>query len=168
MHLDEKSIQDLVGAIYDGVADPELWQHPLVRSSDLTRSMGAMFISMDRVHPMQSRYVLGRLDPDLMENFLTRHAGHIPVRPLDGYSITQDCCKGRTTMRKLSSTCRGSRLSRRGKAGAILQIAALAALVCLADLAQANVITDWDAKAVAFAAPGCRLPISVLREAGYA
>jgi hypothetical protein len=30
------------------------------------------------------------------------------------------------------------------------------------------VITDWDAKAVAFAAPGCRLPISVLREAGYA
>jgi hypothetical protein len=59
-------------------------------------------------------------------------------------------------MRKLRSTCRGSRLSRRGKAVAILPIAALTALVCLADAAQANVITDWDAKAVAFAAPGAQ------------
>jgi len=47
MHLDEKSIHELVGAIYDGVADPALWQHALVRLSDATRSMGAMFISMD-------------------------------------------------------------------------------------------------------------------------
>jgi PAS domain-containing protein len=74
MHLDEKSIHDLVGAIYDGVADPALWQHALVQLSDATRSMGAMFIFMDRVHPNQSRYVLGRLDHDLMQVFLTRHA----------------------------------------------------------------------------------------------
>jgi hypothetical protein len=37
---------------------------------------------------------------------------------------------------------------------AILPIAALAAMICLADPVEANVITDWDAKAVAFAAPG--------------
>ena len=74
MRLDEKSIHDLVGAIYDGVADPAQWQHALVQLSDATRSMGAMFISLDRVHPQQSGYVLGRLDPDLMQDFLTRHA----------------------------------------------------------------------------------------------
>jgi len=74
MRLDEKSIHDLVGAIYDGVADPALWQHALARLGDATRSTGAMFIFLDRVHPMQSRYALGRLDPDLMQVFLTRHA----------------------------------------------------------------------------------------------
>jgi DNA-binding CsgD family transcriptional regulator/PAS domain-containing protein len=74
MHLDEKSIHDLVGAIYDGVADPALWQHALVQLSDATRAIGAMFIFLDRVHPMQSRYALGRLDPGLMQVFLTRHA----------------------------------------------------------------------------------------------
>lgn len=74
MHLDEKSIHDLVGTIYDGVADPALWQQALARLSDATRSMGAMLIFLDRVHPMQSRYVLGRLDHDLMRVFLTRHA----------------------------------------------------------------------------------------------
>ena len=74
MPLDEKSIHDIVGAIYDGVADPALWQHALVQLSDATRSMGAMLIFMDRVRPIQSRYVLGRLDPDLMQVFLTRHA----------------------------------------------------------------------------------------------
>jgi DNA-binding CsgD family transcriptional regulator/PAS domain-containing protein len=73
MHLDEKSTHDLVGAIYDGVADPALWQRALVRLSDATRSMGAMFISLDFVHPMHSRYVLGRLDHDLMQGFLIRH-----------------------------------------------------------------------------------------------
>ncbi len=70
MPLDEKSIHDIVGAIYDGVADPALWQHALVQLSDATRSMGAMLIFMDRVRPIQSRYVLGRLDPDLMQVFL--------------------------------------------------------------------------------------------------
>jgi DNA-binding CsgD family transcriptional regulator/PAS domain-containing protein len=74
MHLDEKSIHGLVGAIYDGVADPASWQHALARLGDATRSTGAMFIFLDRVHPMRSRYALGRLDPDLMEVFLTRHA----------------------------------------------------------------------------------------------
>jgi len=74
MRPDETSIHDLVGAIYDGVADPALWQQALVQLSDATRSMGAMFIFMDRVHPMQSRYVLGRLDHDLMQVFLTHHA----------------------------------------------------------------------------------------------
>src|SRR6267154_510470 len=74
MRPDETSIHDLVGAIYDGVADPALWQQALVQLSDATRSMGAMFIFMDRVHPMQSRYVLGRLDHDLMKVFLTHHA----------------------------------------------------------------------------------------------
>jgi DNA-binding CsgD family transcriptional regulator/PAS domain-containing protein len=78
MHLDEKSIHDLVGTIYDGVSEPASWQHALVRLSDATRSMGAMFIFMDRVHPQQSAYVLGRLDPDLMQDFLTRHAGDAP------------------------------------------------------------------------------------------
>jgi hypothetical protein len=57
-------------------------------------------------------------------------------------------------MRKLRSTCRGSRLSRRGKAATILPMAAFAVLICLADPARANVISDWDAKAVAVAAPG--------------
>jgi DNA-binding CsgD family transcriptional regulator/PAS domain-containing protein len=73
MDLDDKSIHDLIGAIYDGVADPASWQDALVRLSDAARSIGAMFIFMDFVHPMQSRYVLGRLDPDLMQVFLTRH-----------------------------------------------------------------------------------------------
>jgi hypothetical protein len=59
-------------------------------------------------------------------------------------------------MRKLRSTCRGSQLSRRGKAATILAMAAFDALVCLADPAQANVITDWDVKAVAVAAPGAQ------------
>src|SRR6266851_3576502 len=53
MRPDETSIHDLVGAIYDGVADPALWQQALVQLSDATRSMGAMLIFMDRVHPMQ-------------------------------------------------------------------------------------------------------------------
>src|SRR5260370_2594675 len=35
--------------------------------------MGAMLIFMDRVRRSQSRYVVGRLDPDLMQVFLTRH-----------------------------------------------------------------------------------------------
>jgi DNA-binding CsgD family transcriptional regulator/PAS domain-containing protein len=74
MHLDEKSIHGLVGAIYDGVADPALWQQALAQLSDATRAIGAMFIFLDRVHPMQSRYALGRLDPGLMRVFLTRHA----------------------------------------------------------------------------------------------
>ncbi len=74
MRPDETSIHDLVGAIYDGVADPALWQQALVQLSDATRSMGAMLIFMDRVHPMQSRYALGRLDHDLMQVFLTHHA----------------------------------------------------------------------------------------------
>ncbi|HEY6258075.1 MAG TPA: hypothetical protein VIY51_20015 [Xanthobacteraceae bacterium] len=78
MHLDENSIHDLVGAIYDRVADPALWQDALVRLSDATRSIGAMFIAMDRVRPVRSRYVLGRLDPDLMHDFLARHAGDAP------------------------------------------------------------------------------------------
>jgi hypothetical protein len=54
-------------------------------------------------------------------------------------------------MRKLSSTCPGSRPSRRGNAATSLPMAALAALICLADLAQANVITDWAARATALA-----------------
>jgi hypothetical protein len=74
MRLDEKSIHGLVGAIYDGVANPALWQQALVQLSDATRSTGAMLIFLDRLHPMQSRYALGRLDPDLMQVFLTRHA----------------------------------------------------------------------------------------------
>ena len=41
-------------------------------------------------------------------------------------------------MRKLRSTCRGSRLSRRGKAATILPMAAFAVLICLADPARAN------------------------------
>jgi DNA-binding CsgD family transcriptional regulator len=86
MHLDEKSIHDLVGAIYDGVADPALWQQALVHLSDATRSTGAMFISLDRVRPRQSRYVLGRLDPDLMQVFLTRHTDSRWAQVADGVS----------------------------------------------------------------------------------
>jgi hypothetical protein len=56
-------------------------------------------------------------------------------------------------MTKLSSTCRRSRPSRRANAAASLPMAVLVALICLADPAQANVITDWDARAVALAAP---------------
>jgi hypothetical protein len=56
-------------------------------------------------------------------------------------------------MNKLSLTCFGSRHSRRGNGVASLPMA-LAALICLADPARANVITDWDAKAVALAAAG--------------
>jgi DNA-binding CsgD family transcriptional regulator/PAS domain-containing protein len=78
MRLDEKSIRDLVGAIYDGVTDPASWQQALVRLSDATHSVGAFLISRDRVDPKQSRYVLGRLDPDLTQLFLTRHAKDCP------------------------------------------------------------------------------------------
>jgi hypothetical protein len=75
MHADEKAILDLVGSIYDGVADPALWQDALVRLSDATHSVGAMFMFLDRVHPRQSRYVLGRLDPDLTRVFLNSPCG---------------------------------------------------------------------------------------------
>ena len=78
MDLDAKSIHDLVATIYDGVVDPASWQQALVRLGDATRSMGAMFISLNRVHPRQSRYVLGRLDPDLMQVFLTHHVSNAP------------------------------------------------------------------------------------------
>ncbi len=57
-------------------------------------------------------------------------------------------------MRKLWSTCRGSRLPRPDKAATILAMAAFAVLIRPTDPAQANVISDWDTKAVAFAAPG--------------
>src|SRR5215471_16074739 len=57
-------------------------------------------------------------------------------------------------MFELSSNCRASQLSHRGQAEAILPITALATLICLAAPAHANVITDWDAKAVAVASPG--------------
>ncbi len=57
-------------------------------------------------------------------------------------------------MRKLWSTCRGSRLPRPDKAATILAMAAFAVLIRPTDAAQANVISDWDTKAVAFAAPG--------------
>lgn len=57
-------------------------------------------------------------------------------------------------MSKLSSACPGLRPSRHGNAVAVLPIAALAALTGLADPAPANVITDWDTKAVALASPG--------------
>jgi DNA-binding CsgD family transcriptional regulator/PAS domain-containing protein len=74
MHPDEKAIHDLIGTIYDGVADPALWERALVQLSDATRSVGAMLLSMNRVDRKQSRYVLGRLDPDRIQLFLTRHA----------------------------------------------------------------------------------------------
>jgi PAP2 superfamily len=57
-------------------------------------------------------------------------------------------------MRKLRSTCRGSQLPRPDKAATILAMAAFAVLIRPTDAAQANVISDWDTKAVAFAAPG--------------
>src|SRR5258708_14772826 len=57
-------------------------------------------------------------------------------------------------MRTLWSTCRGSRLPRPDKAATILAMAAFAVLIRPTDPAQANVISDWDTKAVAFAAPG--------------
>jgi PAS domain-containing protein len=78
MRLDEKSVHDLIGAIYDGVADCALWQQALVRLSDATHSVGAFLIARDRVDPKQSRYVLGRLDPDLTQLFLTRHGKDCP------------------------------------------------------------------------------------------
>jgi hypothetical protein len=54
-------------------------------------------------------------------------------------------------MPEFNSNCRRSLISR---GTTILPLATLAALTCVANLAQANVITDWDAKAVALAAPG--------------
>jgi DNA-binding CsgD family transcriptional regulator/PAS domain-containing protein len=78
MHLDERLVQDLIGAIYEGATDPVSLQDALVRLSDVTRSVGAMFISMDRVRPEQSRYALGRLDPELMRIFLASHAFDSP------------------------------------------------------------------------------------------
>src|SRR5260370_7643452 len=57
-------------------------------------------------------------------------------------------------MRKLWSTCRGSRLPRPDKAATILAMVAFAVLIRPTDTAQANVISDWDAKALAFPAPG--------------
>lgn len=78
MHLDEKSINDLIGAIYDGVGDPALWQHALVQLSDATHSAAALLVARDRVDPEQSRYVLARVDPDLYQLFLTRYAKDCP------------------------------------------------------------------------------------------
>lgn len=74
MNLGEKRVHELIGAIYDGMADPTLWQQALVQLSDATRSVGAMLDSMDLVDRKQSRYALGRLDPGLTQLFLTRHA----------------------------------------------------------------------------------------------
>jgi hypothetical protein len=51
-------------------------------------------------------------------------------------------------MRKLRSTFRESRLSQPGKAATILALAAFAIMIRPTDLAQANVITDWDENAV--------------------
>jgi DNA-binding CsgD family transcriptional regulator len=78
MHLDEKSINDLIGAIYDGVGDPALWQHALVRLSDATHSVSALLVARDRVNPEQSRYVLAGCDPDLFQLFLARYAKDCP------------------------------------------------------------------------------------------
>jgi PAS domain-containing protein len=78
MRLDEKSIHDLVGAIYDGGADPARWQHALVQLSDATHSVGALLVARDRVDPKQSRYVHGHLDPDLNQLFLSRYAKDCP------------------------------------------------------------------------------------------
>src|SRR5215469_5206006 len=94
MHPDEKMILDLIGAIYDGVADPALWQDALVRLSDATHSVGAMFMFLDLVHPRQSRYVLGRLDPDSIQVSLTRYADHpwvqVPARQTPGAILPLD------------------------------------------------------------------------------
>jgi DNA-binding CsgD family transcriptional regulator len=83
MNLDEKSSHKLVGAIYDGVADPALWQHALVQLSDATHSVCAFLIARDRVDPKQSQCVLARADPDLNQLFLTRYAKNPWTRVAD-------------------------------------------------------------------------------------
>src|SRR5260370_15528591 len=56
--------------------------------------MGAMLIFMDRVRPIQSRYVLGRLDPDLMRALARRHVGapwtHAGIGPPPGTTFSID------------------------------------------------------------------------------
>jgi DNA-binding CsgD family transcriptional regulator len=69
---DEIAVHELIGAIYDAALQPERWPDALVRLSDLTCSVGSMFIYLDRAHPERSQVQCGRLDPESVQRSLTR------------------------------------------------------------------------------------------------
>jgi DNA-binding CsgD family transcriptional regulator len=78
VRLDETAYQNLIDAFYDASLEPTLWEHALARASDALSAIGAMYISLDVQRPTRSLLVTGRLDPDLVEPYLTVHAGNDP------------------------------------------------------------------------------------------
>jgi hypothetical protein len=78
MRPDDNVHQKLVAQIYDAAVEPTLWQDALVRISDATAAVGALYLAYDLRYPERSRHESARLDPELLHDYLTRHSRNHP------------------------------------------------------------------------------------------